>query len=91
MIYRIGFSYSYQNKKPALFLDRDGVLIKECHYISRVNQVEIENGAKLVRFAYDYGWHIIVVSNQLEYRNRILGMIISMTNKISRCLEIQII
>jgi len=60
------FSYSYQNeKKPALFLDRDGVLIKECHYISSVNQVEIENGArKLVRFAYDYGWHIIVVSNQ---------------------------
>tara|TARA_B100001989_G_scaffold59801_2_gene39866 strand:- start:372 stop:1034 length:663 start_codon:yes stop_codon:yes gene_type:complete len=60
------FSYSYQNtKKPALFLDRDGVLIKECHYISSANQVEIENGArKLVRFAYDYGWHIIVVSNQ---------------------------
>lgn len=60
------FSYSYQNKKkPALFLDRDGVLIKECHYISSVNQVEIENGARnLVRFAYDYGWHIIVVSNQ---------------------------
>ena len=68
------FSYSYQNKKkPALFLDRDGVLIKECHYISSVNQVEIENGArKLVRFAYDYGWHIIVVSNQSGIsRNRI--------------------
>lgn len=60
------FSYSYQNtKKPALFLDRDGVLIKECHYISSVNQVEIEDGArKLVRLAYDYGWYIIVVSNQ---------------------------
>ena len=60
------FSYSYQNpKKPALFLDRDGVLIRDCHYISSVKQVEIENGAKkLVRFAYDYGWHIIVVSNQ---------------------------
>ena len=60
------FSYSYQNtKKPALFLDRDGVLIKECHYISSVNQVEIEDGArKLVRLAYDYGWYIIVVSKQ---------------------------
>ena len=60
------FSYSYQNpKKPALFLDRDGVLIKDCHYISSVKQVEIENGAKkLVRFAYNYGWHIIIVSNQ---------------------------
>ena len=60
------FSYSYQNnKKPALFLDRDGVLIKDCHYISSVKQVEIEKGAKkLVRFAYNHGWHIIIVSNQ---------------------------
>ena len=60
------FSYSYQNtKKPALFLDRDGVLIKDCHYISSVKQVVIEKGAKkLVRFAYNYGWHIIIVSNQ---------------------------
>ena len=60
------FSYSYQNnKKPALFLDRDGVLIKDCHYISNVKQVEIEKGAKkLVRFAYNNGWHIIIVSNQ---------------------------
>jgi len=60
------FSYSYQNtKKPALFLDRDGVLIKDCHYITSVKQVEIEKGAKkLVRFAYNYGWHIIIVSNQ---------------------------
>ncbi len=62
----IVFSKSYHNpKKPALFLDRDGVLIKDCHYISNVNQVEIENGAReLVRFGYDCGWHIIVVSNQ---------------------------
>ena len=60
------FSYPYQNtKKPALFLDRDGVLIKDCHYISSVKQVVIEKGAKkLVRFAYNYGWHIIIVSNQ---------------------------
>tara|TARA_S200000501_G_C20850132_1_gene755311 strand:- start:1338 stop:2000 length:663 start_codon:yes stop_codon:yes gene_type:complete len=60
------FSYPYQNtKKPALFLDRDGVLIKDCHYISSVKQVEIEKGAKkLVRFAFNYGMHIIIVSNQ---------------------------
>ena len=60
------FSNSYQNpKKPALFLDRDGVLIKDFHYISSVKKVETEIGAKnLVRFAYDCGWHIIVVSNQ---------------------------
>ena len=62
----IVFSNSYKNpKKPALFLDRDGVLIKDCNYISNVEQVEIENGAqKLIRFAYDRGWHIIIVSNQ---------------------------
>ena len=60
------FFNSYQNpRKPALFLDRDGVLIKDCHYISSVKKVETEKGAKnLVRFAYDCGWHIIVVSNQ---------------------------
>ena len=46
-------------------MDRDGVLIKDCHYISSVKQVVIEKGAKkLVRFAYNYGWHIIIVSNQ---------------------------
>ena len=60
-------------KKPALFFDRDGVLIKECHYISDVSQVQIEKYAKkLVRYAYEKGWNIIVVSNQSGISRNIL-------------------
>ena len=40
-------------------------MIKECHYISNVNQVELEKCAKeLVRYAYNSGWYIVIVSNQ---------------------------
>ena len=54
-----------KSKRPALFLDRDGVLIKDCNYISDPNELVLEKCSKsLVRFAYNQGWIIIVVSNQ---------------------------
>ena len=54
-----------KNKRPALFFDRDGVLIKDCHYISNPDDVILEKCSKeLVRFAYNQGWIIIIVSNQ---------------------------
>ena len=31
-------------RQEVLFLDRDGVIIKDKHYISNVNDVELENG-----------------------------------------------
>tara|TARA_B100000886_G_scaffold340546_1_gene311092 strand:+ start:8029 stop:8691 length:663 start_codon:yes stop_codon:yes gene_type:complete len=51
--------------KPALFLDRDGVLIKDCHYISKEEQVILEQFAgELVRYAFESDWLVVVVSNQ---------------------------
>tara|TARA_B100000212_G_C27357455_1_gene526520 strand:- start:112 stop:732 length:621 start_codon:yes stop_codon:yes gene_type:complete len=61
-------------KKPALFLDRDGVLIKDCHYISNSDDVVLEKGSKgLVRFAYDQGWIIVIISNQSGISRKILS------------------
>jgi D-glycero-D-manno-heptose 1,7-bisphosphate phosphatase len=50
---------------PALFLDRDGVIIKDKHYLSCPNQVELYPGAKEVIFsAKQKGWPVVVVTNQ---------------------------
>ena len=35
-----------KNKRPTLFFDRDGVLIKDCHYISNPDDVILENAQK---------------------------------------------
>jgi len=60
-------------KKPALFLDRDGVLIKDLHYISNEDEVILEKSANyLVRHAFESGWRIIVVSNQSGISRNIL-------------------
>ena len=32
--------------RPALFLDRDGVIIKEKHFISKSSEVQLEEGIK---------------------------------------------
>ena len=50
---------------PALFLDRDGVLIKDNHYISDPKRVKLELGVMdLLRFAKKKGWITIVITNQ---------------------------
>ena len=51
--------------KPAIFFDRDGVIIKDCHYISKPEKVEILDGAKeIMIYAKRIGFLIIVVTNQ---------------------------
>lgn len=53
------------NQKPAIFFDRDGVLIKDCHYISSADKVELEDGVKeLIKFAKAKDWIIIIITNQ---------------------------
>ncbi len=51
--------------RPALFLDRDGTVIEEVHYISRPEQVRlIDAAARLIRRANALGVAVVVVTNQ---------------------------
>ena len=50
---------------PALFLDRDGVIIKDCHYITSPEKVTLEAGIlNLIIAAKNSGFKIIVITNQ---------------------------
>ena len=52
-------------KKPALFLDRDGVINIEKNYLHRIEDVEFVDGIfELCRHFQDLGYLIIVVTNQ---------------------------
>ena len=52
-------------KSPVLFLDRDGVIIEDCHYIKDPNRVKICKGAKkLIRTAFKRNIPTIVITNQ---------------------------
>ena len=49
----------------AVFLDRDGTLIRDYHFIGRVEQVEMLPGAaEAVKRLNDGGWLTILVTNQ---------------------------
>lgn len=50
---------------PAAFLDRDGTIIREVHYISRPDQVEIlPRAADAIKLLAAAGYTCIIVSNQ---------------------------
>ncbi len=52
-------------KKPALFLDRDGVLIQDEHYIDDPNDVKLIAGAReIIQRFRSSGFTIVVVTNQ---------------------------
>ncbi|MBX9778439.1 MAG: HAD family hydrolase [Xanthobacteraceae bacterium] len=51
--------------RPALFLDRDGVINVDRGYVHRVDQFEFLPGIfELARFAAERAWPIVVVTNQ---------------------------
>lgn len=51
--------------RPAVFLDRDGTLIKDARYIARPEDVALLPGAaEAVRGLNEAGWPVIVVTNQ---------------------------
>lgn len=51
--------------RPALFLDRDGVIVEETHYLSRVvDVVLIEGAGTIVADANRRGVPVVVVTNQ---------------------------
>lgn len=59
------FSANGEKSRGALFLDRDGVIIKDKHFISNVDDVELENGViDLFEMAYKWELPIVIVTNQ---------------------------
>ncbi len=58
-------NYNIRCLSKCLFLDRDGVIIREEHYIKDKNDVELEEGAqKLIEFAIEMNYLVIIVTNQ---------------------------
>lgn len=52
-------------RTPALFLDRDGVIIYDSGYVREADRVALIPGAAtLIRRAMDLGWKVLVVTNQ---------------------------
>ena len=62
-----------ENKtRPALFLDRDGVIIKEKHFISKPSDVELEDGiSDLIDLANMLQLPIVIITNQSGIARRI--------------------
>jgi D-glycero-D-manno-heptose 1,7-bisphosphate phosphatase len=49
----------------AVFLDRDGVLMRDANYVGHVDQVELIDGApQALRRLQEAGFHLFVVTNQ---------------------------
>ena len=50
---------------PALFLDRDGVVVVETHYLHEVEKTELIPGAgETIALANQRGIHVVLVTNQ---------------------------
>lgn len=60
---------------PALFVDRDGTIIENKHYLSDPDQVEIIDGAaEALQKAANSGYKIVIVSNQSGVARGYFGM-----------------
>lgn len=54
-----------RSMSPALFIDRDGTLIKEKHFLSDPDEIELfDDSAKAVKMMQEAGYKVILVSNQ---------------------------
>lgn len=62
---RLLFTPRYAKRAPALFLDRDGVLIEEKHHLCRPQDVDLCPGAQaLLQRAHRSGWPVVLITNQ---------------------------
>lgn len=54
-----------QRSGAALLLDRDGVLVREAHYLARAEDVHLERGAvELIQWAHDHSMAVATITNQ---------------------------
>ena len=61
-------------KKPCLFLDRDGVVIEEKHYLSKAKDVCIISGAEeSILRAAKAGYRVVLITNQSGIARGIFG------------------
>ncbi|MCP4549082.1 MAG: HAD-IIIA family hydrolase [bacterium] len=52
-------------RKRAVFLDRDGTLIHECHYLSEPDRVELyPNSIEAIKLLQDAGFKTVLLTNQ---------------------------
>ena len=52
-------------KRPVIFLDRDGTIIEDKHYLASIQEIEWIKGApEAIRDLYETGFRIIVITNQ---------------------------
>jgi D-glycero-D-manno-heptose 1,7-bisphosphate phosphatase len=59
------YSKPSRTPTPAIFLDRDGVLIEDKHYICNPDDVKLCHGAKkLLEQAKNNQWPVVVITNQ---------------------------
>ncbi len=62
---RAGREVPARLRRPALFLDRDGVINRDLGYVGHVARFEWTATAReAIRAASDAGWHVFVVTNQ---------------------------
>lgn len=53
------------NLRPAIFLDRDGVVIEDVHYLASPSQVKFVPGsADAIASLNQAGWPVVIVTNQ---------------------------
>lgn len=63
----------FLGQEKAVFVDRDGTLIQERNFISRLEQVEFVPGSiRAVKMLKDLGYHVIIISNQSGIGREIL-------------------
>lgn len=69
--------------KPALFLDRDGVIIKDLHFVSNPKDVYLCKGIKsLLNLAHNQDWDVVVITNQSGIsRERLTWMDFDLVNQ----------
>ena len=65
IVYPTANDYEVNNQIEAVFFDRDGVIIEDCHYIKNAEQVKLCPGAKeLIRHFYNQNILVIIITNQ---------------------------